>query len=60
MIQAAMETVMEKGKADPTSSGAIASKKRMAPIQAHFTHQPLAAMPAAISPWPQAISGMMI
>lgn len=60
MMKAAAETINENGNAEATISGEILMRKTMAPVQAHFTHQPFNNMPIAISNWPQAIAGMMI
>lgn len=46
--QAAMDTVIEKGKAAPTMSGAMLNKKIIVPMHAALTHQPFSNIPEAI------------
>ncbi len=50
-----MDADMEKGNADPTPSGAMASKKMTAPIIPNFKTPPLNHMETAINAWQVAI-----
>lgn len=50
-----MDANMEKGKADPTPSGAMATKKIMAPRIPDLSTRPLHNMEIAMNAWQVAI-----
>lgn len=58
--QAAIDTVIENGNAEPTINGAIAIRKTILPMHARLTHRPRSIIPVAIKNCPTAISGIIM
>lgn len=55
-----METVIEKGKAEPVISGAMASKKAITPIIPSLGQIPPSRRKIPLRNWPVAIKGIMV
>ena len=58
--QAAIETVIENGNAEPSINGAILIRKIILPMHARLTHLPRNIIPMAMKNCPIAISGIIM